>query len=84
VALQGDQQRPVTIPVAIRHLLGIRPYDLVAFDMEGDRVCLRRSEGVVARTAGVFKGCGPTLTAEQLRIAARIAIAEDVAERAGH
>jgi bifunctional DNA-binding transcriptional regulator/antitoxin component of YhaV-PrlF toxin-antitoxin module len=73
----------VTIPVAIRRVLGVRPHDLVAFVIEGDQVRIHRSDGIVASTAGIFKDCEPTLTAEELRVAAEIAIAEDAVERAG-
>jgi hypothetical protein len=36
---------------------------------------------VVAATAGIFKGTAPPLSAEELRVAAEEAIAEDVEER---
>lgn len=38
---------------------------------------------VVATTAGIFKGSTPALSAEDLRVAAEEAIAEDVEERSG-
>jgi AbrB family looped-hinge helix DNA binding protein len=73
----------VTIPVEIRRLLGIRPGDKIAFIATDDQVTLRRGENVVDRTKGIFKHSGPVLTAEELREAAEIAIAEEAQKRSG-
>jgi AbrB family looped-hinge helix DNA binding protein len=73
----------VTIPVAIRRLLGLGAHNRVAFVVEGDRVELRLPTGVVARTAGALKGEEPPLSAEELREAAELAIAEEGVERGG-
>jgi bifunctional DNA-binding transcriptional regulator/antitoxin component of YhaV-PrlF toxin-antitoxin module len=74
----------VTITVPIRRLLGVRPHDLVAFKIEGDHMRLRRSDGLVARTADIVRGCEATLKAEELSVEVEIAITEDVAEHVGH
>ncbi|MBI2906996.1 MAG: AbrB/MazE/SpoVT family DNA-binding domain-containing protein [Chloroflexi bacterium] len=73
----------VTLPAEVRRLLGVGPRDKVAFVVSADQVCVVRPRSVVERTAGVFKGTGPVLTAEELRVAAEEAIADDVMERAG-
>ncbi|HEX2172619.1 MAG TPA: AbrB/MazE/SpoVT family DNA-binding domain-containing protein [Dehalococcoidia bacterium] len=66
----------VTIPVEIRRLLGVGPYDKVAFVVEHDQVRLKPTRSVVERTAGALQGKGPVLTAEQLREEAERAMAE--------
>lgn len=71
----------MTVPVDVRRELDLRRGDRVAFVMEDGAVRLVRSGSVVERTAGVFKGRGKALTAEQLRDAAEIAIAEEAIER---
>jgi AbrB family looped-hinge helix DNA binding protein len=71
----------VTIPVEIRRILRVSPHDKVAFVVEGDRVLVKLKESVVARTAGMFKSQEPPLSAEQLRDAAALAIAEGAVER---
>jgi AbrB family looped-hinge helix DNA binding protein len=72
----------VTIPVEIRRALELKEGDQVAFVMGKDnRVYLKSSGSVVERTAGALRGSEPPLTAEQLRMAAEQAIAEDVTER---
>jgi len=74
----------VTIPIAVRKLLGVAPHDQVAFVVEGDRIELKRKTSVVARTAGALHSDQPPLTAEELREAAEIAIAEEAVRRMGH
>ncbi len=72
----------VTVPAELRRELGLKEGDRVAFRVDGKEIRLRRSDSVVARTAGVFnKYVTEVLTAEELREAAEIAIAEDVVER---
>lgn len=73
----------VTIPVEVRRLLGIAPHDEVAFVVEGKRVELKRRGSVVAKTAGALKSDTPPATAEELRRAAEIAIAEEAVRRMG-
>jgi AbrB family looped-hinge helix DNA binding protein len=72
----------ITIPAEIRRALDLQVGDTVALVMEGTEVRLWPTEGVVARTAGLLKGGGPLLSAEEEREAAEQAIAEDVAGRA--
>lgn len=74
----------VTIPAEIRQLLGIAPYDKVAFTVDGDQVHLERIGSVVEWTAGAFKGHLPYMTAEELRAAAEEAWVEDILERMGN
>lgn len=73
----------VTIPIEIRRLLGLSTHDRVAFVVEGEKVELKRPTGVVARTAGALKGDEPPLSAEKLREAAEIAIAEEAVGQGG-
>jgi AbrB family looped-hinge helix DNA binding protein len=73
----------VTIPIEIRRLLGVTPGDKVVFVIEDDKVRLKRTESIVARTAGALKSNQPTVSDEELREAAEGAIAADVVERMG-
>jgi len=72
----------VTIPAEIRAALGISEGDTVEFELEDSSVRMRPRRGsIVDRTAGMFKSNLPPMSAEELRIAAETAIAEDVEER---
>ena len=72
----------VTIPAEIRTALGISEGDAVEFELEDSTVRLRPRKGsIVERTRGAIKSNLPPMSAEELRVAAEIAIAEDVAER---
>src|ERR1035437_1059011 len=71
----------VTLPAEIRSSLGLKQGDKVSFRLQDDQVLVKRTESVVSATAGIFKSNRPALTAEELRIAAEEAIAEEVAER---
>lgn len=73
----------VTIPVEIRRLLGVSAHDQVAFIVEDDQVRLKPTRSVVERTAGALRGEEPPLSAEELRVAAEQAIAEEAVERRG-
>ncbi|HLQ31337.1 MAG TPA: AbrB/MazE/SpoVT family DNA-binding domain-containing protein [Chloroflexota bacterium] len=72
----------ITVPAEIRKTLGLHVGDKVALSLEDNEVRLKRADSVVARTAGIFRTAQPPLSAEQLREAAEIAIAEDNAARA--
>ena len=72
-----------TIPVEIRRALGLKEGDKIAFVLEADRVHLKRSGSVVARTAGMLKTSEPPLTARKLREAAEQAIADEADDRRG-
>jgi antitoxin PrlF len=67
----------VTIPVEIRRLLNVAPYDRVAFVVEDDRVQLRRTGSVAQRTAGALGNDIPARSPEAERAAAEQAIAEE-------
>ena len=73
----------ITVPADIRRSLGMNQGDLVAVDQEGDSVRLRRSESIVARTAGMLAKYleGPPRTIEEEKEATAMAIALDVVER---
>src|SRR3954470_21296645 len=73
----------VTIPAEFRKALGIKEGDKVALSLEEGEVRLAPSESVVTRTAGIFKTDEPAKTAEELRVLAEEAIAQDVMERSG-
>ena len=66
----------VTIPSAIRQVLGLAPGDRVAFVPEDGHVRLERVLSVTERTAGIAKSDMPPLTAEELREVAERVIAE--------
>lgn len=73
----------ITIAAQARRDVGLNigdPVDVVVED--GRIVGVERPESWAKRTAGIFKGAGPVLTAEELRDAAEEAIVEDVMERA--
>jgi len=70
-----------TIPVEIRRALGLKEGDRITFVLEADKVLVRRSDGVVARTAGICKTARRTLTVDELHTAAEQAIADDTLER---
>jgi AbrB family looped-hinge helix DNA binding protein len=67
----------VTIPAAIRRLLGVKPSDSVAFVVEDRIVHVRRAESVITRTAGAVRGKKRSPTVKQLKEAAALAIATD-------
>ena len=73
----------VTIPAEIRRALGLKKGDSVAWILEKDHVRLRRSRGVVARTAGILRDENEKspLTAEEERAAVEQALAEEVVQR---
>ncbi len=73
----------ITIPAEVRRSLDLAIGDRVAIVVEGDQVCLTRTESAVRRTAGMLKSKQPPLSAEQLREAAEQAIADSVDERNG-
>ena len=70
----------VTVPVEIRRAMGLKEGDLVAFVQDGDVVRFTPWLSVAERTAGILKGEGPTLTAEEERAAFERAVAGQVAE----
>lgn len=58
----------ITIPAPIRRALGLEEGDQVALVVKEDQqVYIARPTGVVARTAGIFKGAGPKLSVDELR-----------------
>ena len=71
----------ITIPAEFRRALGLKVGDKVALSLEAGEVRIARSESVVARTAGIFKTDEPPKNAEELRVIAEEAIAQDVMER---
>jgi AbrB family looped-hinge helix DNA binding protein len=71
----------VTIPVEIRKALNLKEGDSIVWVMEEDQVRLKRSDSVVARTAGMLKGEHLPLSIEEERDAMERAIAEEVIQR---
>ena len=71
----------ITIPAEFRQALGFSEGDRLEVVLDGSTVCLRRAESVIDRTAGVFAGSGPVLSAGELREAAEEAMAEDAEAR---
>lgn len=87
--LQNDQSSTltskgqVTIPVAIRRLLGVSPKDKISFEVDQGTVKIRRGRSVVEQTAGALRSSQPAVSPEQERAAAEQAIAEEVVARMG-
>ncbi len=71
----------VTVPVEIRREMGIKEGDRVTFVVDEAGIHFKRGESVVARTAGLFKGRGPRLSAEQLREIAELGFVEHADRR---
>ena len=72
----------ITIPAEIRETLGLVAGDRLDVQLDANTViCVRRAEDVIANTAGIFANSGPPRSAEELRQAAEIAIAEEAEER---
>ena len=72
----------VTIPVEVRHSLGLKQGDKVAFVIEDRQVMLRRTGSVVGATAGALRSTQAPLSAEDLRAAAEAAVADEATRRA--
>jgi AbrB family looped-hinge helix DNA binding protein len=73
----------VTLPAEIRRSLNLKQGDKVAFRLENDQVILVRSADVTQATEGVFRRfVDAPRSAEELRVSAEQAIADDVEERA--
>lgn len=71
----------ITIPAEVRKNLALEAGDKVAFVVEDGKVGLEPAGSWVARTAGIFRGRGPVLTAEELRDVAEQAWADESVER---
>lgn len=71
----------VTIPAPIRKQMAINVGGRVSFVVEGDTVTVEPAEDWATRTAGIFAGTGPELTAEELDDAIDQAWADAAAER---
>ena len=57
----------MTVPVAIRRALGLKPRDRIAFELEDGVATLRKAESIVAKLAGSVKYDGPPLDFKKLR-----------------
>ena len=73
----------ITVPVAIRKALGIKSGDRVSFVLEDGTARIERRGSVAERPAGLFRSAQPARSAEQLREAAELAIADEAVERSG-
>lgn len=73
----------ITLPVDFRRALKLKEGDKVAVSLEGGRMSVSPYGSVTSRTAGLLRGDGPVLSAEELRRAAELAIAEAAIERLG-
>jgi len=71
----------ITIPAEFRQALGFAEGDRLEVVIDGNTICLRHAESIIDRTAGVFAGSGPILSAEELEEAAEEAMAEDAEAR---
>lgn len=71
----------VTIPAQARREMNIEAGDQVAFVMDGGKLEIERATAWVTQTAGILRGMGPVLTAEELDEAAEQAWADEAAER---
>jgi len=54
-ATRITQKGQVTIPVAVRRSLGLKPRDRVVFTVEGDRAVLQRAESKLLAGFGAVK-----------------------------
>lgn len=72
-----------TFPADIRRRYAIRKGDKFAVEVGDDQFVLTRLPSITEQTKGIFKGRGPAMSAEELRVAAEKAIAEDVMRRSG-
>ena len=70
----------ITIPAEIRRALDFKEGDKVAVTLEGGRAHLAPYGSVTERTAGIFRGAGPALTAEELRECVAQGVADEVVE----
>jgi len=57
----------VTVPVAIRRALDIKPRDRLAFTLKDGVATLRKAESIVDKLAGSVKYEGPPLDFKKLR-----------------
>lgn len=71
----------MTLPAEYRRALKLKESDKVAVSLEEGRMSVSPNGGATARTAGLLRGEGPILSAEELRQAAEQAIAEARADR---
>ena len=71
----------ITIPAEFRQALGLAEGDRLEVLLDGNTLYLRFAESIIDRTAGVFAGSGPVLSAEELTAAAEEAMAEDAEPR---
>src|SRR5690348_5651649 len=96
VARLAEEVRQSRTPRVLRRgneviatIVPVEPLDATLLARRGDRASEGKTRGaprppasgVVAATAGIFKSSTPSLSAEELRVAAEEAIAEDVEER---
>lgn len=73
----------ITLPVAYRRALNLKEGDKVAVSLKDGEMAVIPYGSVTARTAGLLRGDGPVLSAEELRSAAEQAIAEAAVKRLG-
>jgi len=75
----------ITVPAEVRRAMGVSEGDRIAVKVdESGEVRIAPAESWTVRTAGIFRDyvTGPPLSAEELRVAAEVAIAESAIERA--
>jgi AbrB family looped-hinge helix DNA binding protein len=71
------QKGQVTIPVAIRRLLGLSPHDAVAFHVEQGEVRIAPAQSVADRTAGMLKSNRLPLSPQEEKGEVEKAMAEE-------
>ena len=74
----------ITVPAEVRRAMGVSVGDRIAVRVDDSgEVQIAPAESWTARTAGIFRDfvTGPPMTAEELRIAAEVAIAESAIEQ---
>lgn len=72
------QKGQVTIPVAIRSRLGLKPKDKVRFEVEGDEVKIKLAPSRIARHFGAVAVPGKPMVWRAEREAFEEGVAEDV------
>lgn len=72
----------VTIPLEIRHLMGLRPHSRVVFEMEGDVVKIRRASSKLLQGYGAVTPKRKPENLRELRENFEKGVAEDVISEA--
>ena len=73
------QKGQATIPKNIRDFLGIKPRDLIRFEISGDEVVIRATQKTILDFKGAFQSDTPIKDFSKLREQVKKKVAEKVA-----